>query len=583
MASAEVKKMDSEFRCGNCGPQTGRVEQDAGQMLSIRELYERLHSKNYGQAVDAVKGLGAAGHEYFVLLLRALKDPQLQQLRTDIFLELSKIGDQALPLAKTVVEYLDARTTTAEVRTGAAYALAKMGKEADSTIHAWMQETPRAAWDSWPGVLFHFIGEDRSVEFLRVALTSHHGERKLWACQTIASEITHPWDALVPTLVEQISGGDEWLRSAAIDALVGIGESAIEAMWEMTEARRADVRAAGLTALAQYATHFPDLICTIDEGGRDALAQLSSKLSDPEQKVRVAAAVALQQVAVAVSNDRLRIELETANRDVQITIAKGVQGCVVDRHGLAALRDAIHSRIAEPGTHPFASRRIAAVDLATSPDAHVDESSPVLAGLCDWHDPWRREYLEAICLAGLRARALQPGILVCTAADPSIQVLALAALGSFGEHATDEAVDRAIECLASSHPEVREAAANALGSFGSVNRTAMFSVLKLLEDDSRQVARAACGALGKMKKLAADAVPEIVAAVDRLGETAVLALGRIGTDEARASVMRIYEQLSRSEDQSEQSLGDEARAWCEKWELLPPASGQDRSGNDNTL
>jgi HEAT repeat protein len=575
MATVEVEKMDSKFRCGNCGLQTGWVEQDAGQVLSIRELYGRLHSNNYGEVVDAVKQLVSAGPEYFVLLLRALKDPQLQELRKDVFLELSKIGDQALPLAKTVVEYLDARTTTAEVRTGAAYALAKMGKEADSTIHAWMQETPLVAWNSWPGLLFHFIGEDRSVEFLRVALTSEQGERKLWACQTIASEITHPWDALVPTLVEQVPGADEGLRSAAIDALVDIGESAVETMWEMTEARRADVRAAGLTALARYATHFPHLMRPIDGGVHDALAQLSAKLADPEQEVRVAAAVAMQQVAVAVSNDRLRIEMETANRDMQSVIAKGVQVCVVDRHGLAALRDAIHSRIAEPDKHPFAGRRIAAAYLATSPDAYADESSPVLAGLCDWHDPWRREYLEAICLAGLRARALQPGILVCTAADPSIQVLALAALGSFGAHATDEAVDRAIECLASSHPEVREAAANALGNFGSVNRTAMFSVLKLLEDDSRQVTRAACGALGKMKKLAADAVPEIVAAVDRLGETAVLALGRIGTDEARASVMRIYEQLSRSEDESEQSLGDKARAWCEKWEMLPPASGQD--------
>lgn len=592
-AEVEGVAADSGIRCGTCGPQGSPSEHDAGQELSIRELYEQLHSQRYGEAVDAVKGLVAAGPEYFVLVLRALKEPQLEHLRSHFLIELSNIDDQALPLAKTVVKYLDASTMPAEVTTSAAYAMSKMGKEADSSIHAWMEETPAAAWNSWPSTLFHFIGEDRSVEFLRAALTSGNGERKLWACQTIVSEITHPWDALIPTLVDLLPGADEWQRTAAIDALVSIGQSAVETMWAMSEARRADVRAAGLEALGRYATYdryaapAQQFVRRIDGDGRDVFAQLSAKLADPEPEVRVSAAVALQKVAVAVSNELLRAELETANRDMQIAVAKGHQDCVVNRHGLEALRHAIRSRIAEPGKHPFANRRIAAVDLATSSDAHADESSPVLAGLCDWHDPWRREYLEAIRVAGVRAKALMPGILCCTAADPSLQVPALEILGALGEHAPDDAVDRAIECLASSHQEVREAAANALGDFGPTKRAAAFALTKALADRSSGICGAACIALGKMKKLAADAVPEIAAAVGRVGDTAVQALGRIGTTEARAAVTLIYQRMSGRDDEENLLVREEARTWLQKWEMLPPASDDslelDREGADRSL
>jgi HEAT repeat protein len=575
---AEVAGMDvdSGIRCGTCGPPAGPSEHAAGQELSIHGLYEQLHSKRYGEAVDAAKGLVAAGPEWFVLVHRALKDPQLEHLRQDFFLELSSIGDQALPLAKTVVKYLDARTMPAEVTNSAAYALSQMGKEADSSIHAWMEETPAAAWDSWPSLLFHFIGEDRSVEFLRTALRSSIGDRQLWACKMVATDITHPWDALVPTLVEQLPGADEWHRNAAIDAMVAIGQPALETMWDMTGAHRADIRSAGLEALAKYAAPRPEAcVGWLNVGDREPLSLLAAMLQDSEPNVRVAAAVALQKVAVAISNASLVAEMEAAEPDVQAAIAKGYQECIVNQSQDRRLRNAIRNRISALAAFPTAARRLAAADLVVSPDAWPYESSQLHAALQDWHEPRRAEYLEAIRHAGPRAKGLMAGIVVCTAADPPVQVAALQALAAMGEHVSEEAVNRAIVCLEDSHLEVRQAAANALGDFGlPQGRETIVALRKALIDDDRGIGREACEALGKMKKLAADAIPEIARRASKLGPVALDALGQIGTQEARAEMLALYQRYAETTDEDEEWIRDGSREWLERWELLPATRDQ---------
>lgn len=218
----ESVDVDGEIRCGTCGPQIERGERRASQGLSVRELYEQLRSQRYGEAVDAVKGLIAAGPDVFGLVHRALGDPQLAELRPDFLFELAQLGAQALPLAKAVARCLDTTSVSLEVVGHAAYALSKMGNEADQAIHAWMDETSSPAWEAWPNILFQLMGVDRSMEFLRTALQADSIDRNLWACQMIATDRTHSWEALTSTLVERLDGDNPQLKADFAKALAAI-------------------------------------------------------------------------------------------------------------------------------------------------------------------------------------------------------------------------------------------------------------------------------------------------------------------------------------------------------------------------
>jgi HEAT repeat protein len=556
-----LENLESDMRCGTCGPQGNHRHRRARHASdSPREAFEALQRSI---AEDPEQANSA--------LWLALRNPKLESLRPNVLLEVRELGEQALPLAQAVVPFLDGRKSQAPEMNCAAYALAAMGPGADVAIREWMEQTPVAAWEAGLAALFYPLGEERSVELLRTALRSDNGDAKLSACKSIATEVTHSWEALLPDLVDTLAEGDAWVRSAAVDALVGIGPEALETMWALTQSPNALVRVAGLEALGKYAAPSPGTsFGGIDVGGREPLSLLAGMLKDAEPTVRVAAAAALQKIAVALSNSTLAAEMKSAEPELQAAIAKGYQECVVHQSGDRRLREAIREQIPRLTASPMAMRQLAAADLVISSDTWPDKSSPLYAALMDWHEPRRAEYLEAIRLAGPRAKGLMEGILVCTAADPPVQVAALRALGAMGEEASAEAIDRTSICLESAHLEVRKAAADALGNFGPASKWGVVMALhKALLDDERMIGREACEALGKMKKLANDAVADIGARATRLGPVAIDALAGIGTQDARQEVLRLYQRYADvADDDDDVWIRDEARAWLMRWGMI---------------
>lgn len=574
-----VEQSEDGVRFGNCEPPGIKSRTHNYQQREAQPV-----SDSPQQAIEALRQtIADEPDQANVALWHALRDPQLESLRTDVLLEVRRLGEQALPLVEAVVPFLDKRIWPAPEVNCAAYALAAMGPGADIAIREWMVKTPAATWENGLASLFYPLGPDRSVELLRAALRSGNGDAKLSACKLIATDMTCTWEALLPDIVAVIADGDPWVCAAGIDALVGIGWSALETMWSMTESPHAQIRVAGLDALGRYAVPFPGANSGwINIGDREPFALLAAKLKDSEPMVRVAAAVALQKVAVALSNSTLATEMEAADPELQAAIAKGYQECIVHQSGDRRLRDSIRNQIPRHSASPSVMRRLAAADLVISADVWPDESSPLYAALHDWEDPRREEYLEAIRLAGSRAKGLMAGIARCTAASPPIQVAALKALAAMGDDVTEEAVDRTIICLESAYLEVRQAAANALGDFGPLmKRETTIALRKALIDDDRRIGSEACVALGKMKKLANDAVADIGVRVTRLGPVAINALAGIGTQNARQEVLRIYQRYAdaavadKDDDEYEWNvwIRDVSREWLLSWGMI--SSDQD--------
>jgi hypothetical protein len=556
-----AEALESDMRCGTCGPQGNhrhrRALSEGDRPREVFEALRRTIAEDPEQANSA--------------LWLALRNPKLESLRPNVLLEVRELGEQALPLAEAVIPLLDGRSNPAPVVNCAAYALAAMGSGADVAIREWMEKSSAAAWESGLVALFYPLGEARSVELLRTALRSDSGDAQLTACKLIATEVTHSWEALLPDLVDTLAEGDAWVRSAAVGALVGIGQPALETMWALTDSPSAVVRVAGLEALGRYAAPGPGAnFAGIDAGGREPLTLLAGMLQDAAPDVRVAAAVALQKISVALSNSTLTAEMRSAEPELQAAIAKGYQECIVNQNGDRRLREAIRELIPRLAASPTAMRQLAAADLVISADTWPDKSSPLYAALVDWHEPRRAEYLEAIRLVGPRAKGLMEGMLVCTAADPPVQVAALRALGAMGEEVSAEAIDRAIICLESAHLEVRKAAADALGDFGPASKWGVVMALhKALLDDERMIGREACEALGKMKKLANDAVADIGVRATRLGPVAIDALAGIGTQDARQEVLKLYQRYADvADDDDDVWIRDAARAWLMRWGMI---------------
>lgn len=190
MEGKDAERVDlwSGIRCGTCHPSGSADENNRLRESGVHPLYAQLLSKDYSRAQNGVRQLLAAEPKPFGMIRRALDDPRLADMREEFLVGLAQMGEQALPMAEFIAKFLDGSKMPEEVCNYAAYALGSMGKKAEPIIHAWMSENPAAAWKSWPSVLLHIIGTDRSAEFLRIALTSDNRDCQRWARRIIAAD-----------------------------------------------------------------------------------------------------------------------------------------------------------------------------------------------------------------------------------------------------------------------------------------------------------------------------------------------------------------------------------------------------------
>ena len=251
----------------------------------------------------------------------------------------------------------------------------------------------------------------------------------------------------VPALGQVLCGSDHQARAEASAALARIGEPALSVLLEALANPSAEVRRAGVGALAQLG---PEA-----QGAVPAVARL---LLDSDESVRAAAAYALQAIGAPAAKT-LGQAMEQGDDHAR---GAAVQALLAITRSL---------RQAEPGLVKMAqsdnpaSRRQALEGLAA---IHVPDNPTIQAltrGLSDPVLDVRLAAANGLANVTIRAQSAVPGLARCLE-DPS--------------------------------PELRQAAARTLGYIGAPANAAVPELRTLLQDTNDAVRASAKEALGKI-------------------------------------------------------------------------------------
>jgi len=281
---------------------------------------------------------------------------------------------------------------------------------------------------------------------------------------------------------------------------------------------------------------------------------VAKKLAHPDSWVRVAAAISMRNIATIIAEAQLQSDLMLEDSILTVRIAKADS----DHCRRTTESNPVHSTLIEllkNKSLDMLSRRRTAACLLAAHSPFCDTIIKLLwQGLGDCEDPYRMEYLESIhCRYDLmnhsEFRVLIPRILACTGGDPPLQISALRALNAM-RAGTEEVITRVLVLLKSKHEDVRRAAVETLGNVGSGNSEVAYALSRLLLDTDNVFAAAVCSALGKQGSAADVFVPNIVDVAHRFESTAVEALEKINTAEARVAIAEIARCSVESSDEN---------------------------------
>jgi HEAT repeat protein len=554
----------------------------------IAAAYAKLFSSKRERARAAAKELVGYGSAAFPAVARALRERALRPCWDDLLYGLGDLQDAASQLAGELVRHFRTCRTPEAVssftdRMMACVCLAKMGVGAHPHVLEWMRTVTQEEWEEFRSFTLGFMSPDQARAFLATALGDDDEAIRVRACEYIQERCYEKGpksvEPLIPALIEQSCGASERLRNALAKTLADIGPAVVGSICEMIDAPQCDMRLVGLEALARYVTALGFVAETLAD--RDVLLLVKDKFNDDLPAVRVAAAAAFQRIAIVLTNQVLAVELQEGSPAIQVQVARSHLDCALTYREQGSLLASLRSAVKASASELHTTRRIAAVDLALARRNHGSSLLRVREGLSDPADPWRFEYLEAARMAGPRAGMLLPAVLKCLDAEPDLQLSALRALPVIGRQ-DDEAIGRVIGCLASQDARVRGQAANLLGAIGGGRMEAVTALVQALSDQDFSVRTQACEAIPMLGEVANAAVPALAALADT-STSAVESLGRIGSEEARTEVERVYRSWHVWEGDDDSECVEAAR-WLRAWGLLPnpqPDTGdRDTTNND---
>jgi HEAT repeat protein len=303
---------------------------------------------------------------------------------------------------------------------------------------------------------------EAAVPALRGSLTSGNPDVRVWSAFTLG-EIGQSAKASVDELSKALSDSDHALRGAAAQALGKIGASAaVETLSRALDDDNVHVRQHAAIALGQ-----------IGSPAHAATATLIASLADPD--VRPAAREALIRIgrftvgllAESIRDDKLRFDVSVVLREVDPATATQL--------GL---------------DHPSAA------DLSSLRMVLYDESRPL-----------SKRSDAAVALLSLGNDGTT--VLVRAFEQPAIARISASAFSK----ADSTAVPALVEVFTHQRPEVRTAAADALGHIGPTASDAATHLIHLLKDQDRNVRYSAVRALhefGQKAKPAVSALTEVI-------------------------------------------------------------------------
>jgi HEAT repeat protein len=273
-----------------------------------------------------------------------------------------------------------------------------------------------------------------------------------------------------------------------------------------------------------------DALAAIGADTLDAIVPLLKMENGPDDRVRQAAELAIERL-LNIATDRqetLKIVMadpESAVRAHAIEhVAAGDAGSWV---GL------VSHALKDPST---SVRAAAAQKLSELAPEGRDRAMPLLLGELQSSDPGVRELVIRTLESSTPIRAAELGPVIEAAGSEYKEVRryatkAIASLVAAGTRVTEALCQR----LTDEEPDIRMAAAFALGQAGEAAVPALKRSLRSVNSEARGLA---AFALGQMGAAARDAVPELITALDdwspRVRANAASALGFIGKDSALA-------------------------------------------------
>jgi len=496
-----------------------------GDPAAVPKLMKHLQDPAFNVRIAACTALGQIGDPSAVpALIASLDDRDISEAVTNALVQIGK------PAVLALIEALTSPSN--RVRRAACTALGEIG-DPDAVpalrVHAEIMEEAQQALAMLGGTS---MALQEAVRML--------AEQSLWGvlCRALTSDLVR--DAIVqlgsnavPALMEALCDNNPKIRSAACTALGQIGDNtAVPKLIKCLNDNAIYVRIAACTALGQIGdpSAVPALIACLDQQdvseaaanalvqiGKPAVPALIETLTNPSERVRIAACTALGQIRDASAAHALIACLD--KRDISKVAANAL--VQIGKPAVPALIEALKSE------NDFV-RRAACIALGQIGDpAAVSELAKCLqdsvidiriaacSALGQIRDASAAHALIA-CLDDLdiseaAANALvqigKPAVPVLTRAlTSSKNNMRSAACTVLGKIRDTAAVPVLIQCLKDTYSDVRCAACRALGKIRDT--AAVPSLIEQLKDTNRDVRKAACTALGQVRD--SSAVPALI-------------------------------------------------------------------------
>ena len=352
-------------------------------------------------------------------------------------------------------------------------------------------------------------------EYERLLDVLRASETEPYRIQVIADRLAAIGRPALPSLLQALRGGAT-ARTAAVGALVRVGEPSVPGLIDATKDSVADVRIAAVAALRQI-------------GDSRAVSALAALLRDNETSVRSLAAGSL--AAFPVADASVAEALADALRDADLDVrwrAAGAIGAFGDTAVPALVRmlqaDDIEASkaalealqtIGEAGLgrlvemfrdaggreQTVAARALAALGQASIP--------PLLASLADG-DPGTR-WRAADALGAIGDAAAEQG-LIRALQDPAARVRAFAA-AALQDIATEQAVQPLVRLLGDGDPQVASNAATALRHAGPAGQVALLDALR--RTDQPRVSALAASVLSETVPMADTGLVAVIRSANR--------------------------------------------------------------------
>lgn len=587
-----------------CGWPAMALEADSWDMTTLRQA---LEDDDVAIRRNAAADLAALGPEAkpAVEALTAALDDKDDLVRRSAASALGAIGPEAREAIPPLIEALGDRN--AYVRQAAVTALASIGPEteviAPELVALFNDEDAFVRLSAYRTIADRRWKKDAvEATMMRLLDDKQTSPRTQHMITGFLEESRSSSIESVPTLINLLQSPDAWIRHYAASILGNIGRGAKAAVPVLIKALDDDSLAVSLTVAE-----------ALERIGPDAIEPLTTALNDPNSHVQALAARTLGSYESKAASALSALTVVLATDDSLVVrgyAAKSLgQICMDNCIAIPALAEALQNPWAfVRGNAVFALGRIKPVDVTALGEALEDGDAFV-----------RRNAAEALAAIGRDAKRVENALVEAlkdtdadvakharralerikflsdtTVArlvdelsnpDPAVQKRAVEMLISFGLKADATIPELSRVLLEEDEPDVRQAAAKALGRVGTSADIAVASLMRAMQDSRPEVRREAAMSLGRLKpasekmvvgltqRLADDtekvevrvaaanslgnlgppaksAVPILVATLDQgdrdLLKASIQTLGKIGP-EASAAVPSLRKALDRAE------------------------------------